>query len=1220
MKMRDNLGILFFQFFCTVCFVNAVDRNNIFPFGTVSGDLTLPEGDDEVSEALKLKRPMYFYETQFSELYVATNGIISCQDLPREKQYVDHAFPMDFPIIAPFLADIDTSNKRGTVYYRLDESPGVLKRVSQEVNRGFPGVHFTATHAVIATWVDVAAYEEVKHSSGPSDRVNTFQVVLAYDEVDTFVLFLYPDDGLHFFGTRPKETYNAQLELPARVGFSRGEVPLVNFSPMEELYYSVTCTEKAVKNLYQTGNAGVPGVWLFHVGNYFSFNNVVPATVTQVAPTVMPLGQNRRDATIPDYTEYIDHFHDQASEYNSKVLSGSEFLPLAMSELLESDHTAILPHPLVTKNKDREFLAGQPRMQTYNGDSPLTFRHSPLDPLPPTPLASGPGGYLTPKLRQRLSKGHSQAIISKTYVMDPGMENTANLERMDEDVDFDTRVLQHNSDDMKMCAQFQQACSPNGYCADYSSGSCCHCHPGFYGNGWQCLLEGAPQRVNGRVSGLGYVGATPVEMDNVDLHSYVVLSDGRAYTAISRLPEPLGWALMPLAPVGGLFGWLFALELPDHKNGFRITGAEFTYHAEVIFYPGNQRLTIIQTAQGFSPENYIRMDTRIHGKMPFIVSGAKVEIEPYKEVYQYYPSLVTSSSVHKYKVVSAEMGSEIFSYQLYQNITFRECQHGPQTKPKSQQLNVERVFVTYIKEEHIMRYAITSKIGPVTEKAPEPVLLNPCHAGTHTCDAKAQCLPGEGTHFQCQCSTGYRGDGQYCTERPRTQCEEHREGLQRGEPWTRHALGTFIPQCDEEGQYRAQQCHGATGHCWCVDAKGLELPGTRTPPGTPSVNCDLPVQLPVKCFHVSVKPWPTQRPGSICERWRDSLMEHYRGHPASSHYTPQCDSTGQFNPVQCYGDSSYCWCVDKDGREVPGTRLHNAVRPACIPTEAPPTMYPVPPPDMTPSISATSLLYAQGQQIGALPLNGTRMETGKASILLALHGSIVVGIDYNCRDKKIYWTDLAGRTINRASLEPGAEPETVVNTGLTIPEGLAVDAFRSTMFWVDSGLDKIETSNLDGSRRRVLFDTELVNPRAIIVDSTSGILFWTDWNRDAPKIEQSTVEGQNRRILVQDGIGLPNALTFNPVSKHLCWADAGTKRLECIAPDGTGRWVIHSNVNYPFGMVFYANHFYYTDWRRDGVIALSQDSSKFTDEFLPEQRSHLYGITVASPSCISGKA
>lgn len=52
--------------------------------------------------------------------------------------------------------------------------------------------------------------------------------------------------------------------------------------------------------------------------------------------------------------------------------------------------------------------------------------------------------------------------------------------------------------------------------------------------------------------------------------------------------------------------------------------------------------------------------------------------------------------------------------------------------------------------------------------------------------------------------------------------------------------------------------------------------------------------------------------------------------------------------------------------------------------------------------------------------------------------------------------------------------------------------------------------------------------------------------------------------------------------KHLVWfcVEKGTKRLECIAPDGTGRRVIHSNLNYPFSMVFYANHFYYTDWRR----------------------------------------
>lgn len=59
-------------------------------------------------------------------------------------------------------------------------------------------------------------------------------------------------------------------------------------------------------------------------------------------------------------------------------------------------------------------------------------------------------------------------------------------------------------------------------------------------------------------------------------------------------------------------------------------------------------------------------------------------------------------------------------------------------------------------------------------------------------------------------------------------------------------------------------------------------------------------------------------------------------------------------------------------------------------------------------------------------------------------------------------------------------------SGLMSPEGLAVDVARRKLFWVDSSPDKIETANLDGSDRRVLFDTDLVNPRAIIVDSSTG--------------------------------------------------------------------------------------------------------------------------------------
>lgn len=60
---------------------------------------------------------------------------------------------------------------------------------------------------------------------------------------------------------------------------------------------------------------------------------------------------------------------------------------------------------------------------------------------------------------------------------------------------------------------------------------------------------------------------------------------------------------------------------------------------------------------------------------------------------------------------------------------------------------------------------------------------------------------------------------------------------------------------------------------------------------------------------------------------------------------------------------------------------------AGIPTVAPPTVRPVPRPDVTPPSVGTFLLYAQGQQIGHLPLNGTRLQKDMAKTLLSLHVS-----------------------------------------------------------------------------------------------------------------------------------------------------------------------------------------------------------------------------------------
>ncbi|XP_053924157.1 nidogen-2 isoform X3 [Cuculus canorus] len=1264
----------------------ALPRPGLLPHGPARGDARLPPGDDESSPGVPLRRAPRLFGSAARRLYVGTNGVISTQDFPRETQYVDDDFPTDFPVIAPFLADLDTSGDRGNIYYRQDDSPAVLDQAVGYIQAGFPHIagSFVPTNAFIATWEDVGAYQELSQDTEPSKKLNTFQVVIAYNDEDTYTIFLYPDGGLQFLGTRPKESYNVQLELPARVGFSWGD----GDDPKRDgLFHSLASSEQALRHLERESNAGVPGVWVFHVGSVSPLEHVEPGIGGWGSPGV-PQSPVHRDPRVTNYARTLYSHVDQTS-----------------TELLaQHGLEATLPH------HDLE-------------------SHAPalLDVVPEgLPLSPG---------QERSRRLHPDGDISQqSYSPNPSSYSSGHHGvGVDEDVHFNPDVFTYNAGSKETCAQHHGRCSPHAFCTDYATGVCCHCRATYYGNGRQCLPEGAVHRLNGKVSGSLMVGQAFVRFQDVDLHTYIVGSDGRAYTAISGVPPSAARALLPLVPIGGLFAWLFALEEPSSENGFSITGAEFTQSLEVTFYPGEEKVHVTQTAEGLGPDNYLSLKTHIQGQVPFVPEDVTVHITPYKEVYHYSSSAAVTSSAQREYILASGTANQTLSYRLRQNITFTGCPYA--RLPTRQRLSVARAFALYDSQEHVLRYALAARIGSASDGAENP-LVNPCHDGTHTCEVTARCQPGAGIEYTCECAAGYHGDGRGCRE-----VDECAEGLSQCGPFTiclnvpgsyrcecrsgyrpaedgqscvplvpasdpcedgshpcapgdrarclpragghpaceclpgysgdgincadvdectenpchpaavcYNVPGSFscrchpgyegdgfqctrvegssqrltpcqheqlypravppgpspvgnghVPQCDEEGRYRPLQCHSSTGHCWCVDTAGQEIAGTRTVPGSTPPRCG--------------SPEPTERPHTMCERWRQSLLEHYGGSPRHDQYVPQCDAEGNFTPLQCHGDSGYCWCVDENGREIQGTRSEPGSTPPCLPSVAPPSVRPSPRPDVSPPATGTFLLYAQGQQIGYLPLNGTRLQKEAAKTLLSLHGSIVVGIDYDCREKMIYWTDVAGRTISRASLEAGAEPETIINSGLISPEGLAVDHLRRAMFWTDSGLDKIERARLDGSERRVLFDTELVNPRAIAVDPVRGNLYWTDWNREAPKIETSTVNGANRRVLVNKDIGLPNGLTFDPFSKLLCWADAGTKHLECTFPDGTGRRVIQNNLNYPFSIISYANHFYHTDWRRDGVIAVNKETGSFTDEYLPEQRSHLYGITAVYPYC-----
>lgn len=109
-------------------------------------------------------------------------------------------------------------------------------------------------------------------------------------------------------------------------------------------------------------------------------------------------------------------------------------------------------------------------------------------------------------------------------------------------------------------------CHSAATCVDTRKGFCCKCNKGYYGNGYSCLKVDNPVRVSGRV-----VGKLNDISISSQLQSYVVMADGRSYTAVSPLTPNIGYNMQLLQVLGGTIGWLFAKPNSDVKNGYQVS-------------------------------------------------------------------------------------------------------------------------------------------------------------------------------------------------------------------------------------------------------------------------------------------------------------------------------------------------------------------------------------------------------------------------------------------------------------------------------------------------------------------------------------------------------------------------------------------------------------------------------------------------------------------------
>ncbi|XP_019274485.2 nidogen-1 [Panthera pardus] len=1177
-----------------------LSRQELFPFGPGHGDLELEAGDDQVSPALELRRALRFFDkSDINSVYVTTNGIIAMSE-PPAKESSPGLFPPTFGVVAPFLADLDTTDGFGKVYYREDLSPSVTRLAAECVQRGFPEISFQPSSAVVVTWESVAPYQGPSKDPAQEGKRNTFQAVLASSDSSSYAIFLYPEDGLQFDTTFSKKD---ETQVPAVVAFSQG---VQGFIWKSDGAYNIFANDReSIGNLAKSSNSGQQGVWVFEIGS--------PATASGVVPSDVSLG-------LDDGAEYDDEDYDSVTHLG-----------------LEDVGTTSFPYEAPR--------SGDPSMHSVPWV--LSPRRLPTErpPGPPGPPTERTRSFQLPG--ERFHQQHPQ-VIDVDEVEETGV------------------VFSYNTDSRQTCANNRHQCSVHAECRDFATGFCCSCVAGYTGNGRQCVAEGSPQRVNGKVKGRILVGNSPVPIvfENTDLHSYVVMNHGRSYTAISTIPETVGYSLLPLAPVGGIIGWMFAVEQDGFKNGFSITGGEFTRQAEVTFVGHPGKLVIKQRFSGIDEHGHLTITTELEGRVPQIPFGSSVHIEPYTELYHYSPGVITSSSTREYTVMEPGQDgaapSTIYTYQWRQTITFQECAHDTSRPalPNTQQLSVDSVFVLYNQEESILRYALSNSIGPVKDGSPD-ALQNPCYIGTHGCDTNAACRPGAGVQFACECSIGFRGDGRTCSdidecsEQPsvcgsHAICNNHPgtfrcecvEGYQFSEEGTCVAVvdqrpinycTTGLHDCDIPQRAQCIYMGGSSYTCSCLpgfsgDGRACQDVDECQPSQChPDAFCyNTPGSFTCQCkpgyrgdgFHCV----PGEMEKTRCQLEREHILgaAGAADPPRPGLFVPECDEHGHYVPTQCHGSTGYCWCVDRDGRELEGTRTRPGMSPPCLSTVAPPIHHgPSVPTAVIPLPPGTHLLFAQTGKIERLPLEGSTMQKSEAKTLLHAPDKVIIGLAFDCVDKMVYWTDISEPSIGRASLH-GGEPTTIIRQDLGSPEGIALDHLGRNIFWTDSRLDRIEVAKLDGTQRRVLFETDLVNPRGIVTDSVRGNLYWTDWNRESPKIETSYMDGTNRRVLVQDDLGLPNGLTFDAYSAQLCWVDAGTSRVECLKPGQPSRRKVLEGLQYPFAVTSYGKHLYYTDWKMSSVVAVDLAISKETDTFHPHKQTRLYGVTTALSQCPQG--
>ncbi|CAH1782417.1 unnamed protein product [Owenia fusiformis] len=161
-----------------------------------------------------------------------------------------------------------------------------------------------------------------------------------------------------------------------------------------------------------------------------------------------------------------------------------------------------------------------------------------------------------------------------------------------------------------------------------------------------------------------------------------------------------------------------------------------------------------------------------------------------------------------------------------------------------------------------------------------------------------------------------------------------------------------------------------------------------------------------------------------------------------------------------------------------------------------------------------TIFWADG---GNKNIQGLQLNSGETSPFTVFHGTSgkVNGLTVDWLTNLVYWTDAIYNWIALSTAgKSQGHFKIIIKTGLDIPAAIVVHPSKGMLFWSDIGSNpKIERATLSGENRTLLVQKELTFPTGLSLDFDKNRLYWSDGGQG--RIESVDLNGGDRRVVYE---------------------------------------------------------------------------------------------------------